>query len=294
MGSVCTLHPLDPRLAESLRKSILGHKCDWSYLWRNYRQKMMINRVNQRLKTRLPDLLADVPVYAADLHQWGRPFLIADDDPVTVARKIAALYQTSDWTGVLRIYLDELAVFKAAAARQAATFEYPALKTDSPGLGPAVRELQRLFRLQKYREAGMEVPFVLAQLAALSYPYWYLNGFGISYLGQLHPPGWDGEPNGLTALFPDLPQLHEHFPRRLEHRLSAGIYLDPEEVVELLEIIEAGLEEIVNMLALKQFTAALALKILQKTAEALTYAKFHHYGLLEAADVFDAANAPYP
>ena len=73
MSFCCTLHPLDPRFAESLEKSILGHKSDWSHLWLNYRQKKIINRVNQRIKACLSDLMGEVSGYCAEIHQSGRP-----------------------------------------------------------------------------------------------------------------------------------------------------------------------------------------------------------------------------
>ena len=131
-------------------------------------------------------------------------------------------------------------------------------------------------------------------MAGAAYPYWYMGNYGITFLESLRVPGWANEPNGLGKLFPDLPEIAKFLPARLERNLTAGIYLDHQEVAELLVLIDEHAADLVQKMELKQFSSDLAAIILQKLTEALTYSFNHGLGLLEATDVFEAEPLPYP
>jgi len=283
----CTLHPVDHRLADSLAGTIRGERSDWDFFKRLWLKKRLINRINQPFKKGLPDLLTDCPPWKTELIIRGRPFLIAAADPGTVTVKINKLYSLARPADIIQFYLNELRDLSEAAYRQRLTLSYPLPREPDLGLTEILRKLRSGYRRQKYEELGAETGFILAQLAGSAYPYWEMESYGLTFLRQLEPDHWVNEPDGLQGLFHNLAETAAYFPKSLDRGLAAGIYLDPLEVAELLEILSLDAPRLQLKMAEKQIPPKTVRLYLQKLAEVLTYARNHGYGVLEAADIWE-------
>ena len=121
-----------------------------------------------------------------------------------------------------------------------------------------------------------------------------MESYGISFLEGLGVPNWGRNFPGQAVLFQDFPEIAGYLPKRLERNLTAGMYLDPGEVRELLKILISEQSNLVHKIEQKQFLKEEALSFIQKMIEALTYAAGHGFGLIEATDVFEEGTVNYP
>jgi len=161
-------------------------------------------------------------------------------------------------------------------------------------LETTLQELKQLYKQKQFKELGVEYGFVLAQIAAAAYPYWYMNGQGLTFIADLELPHLTGEPEGLATASNLLTEIADYIPQRLTKSLSSGIYLNQHEVRELLKIIELDASYCKHVMAQKQFSSTSADSFLMKLTEALEYAASHNYGIIEASDVFDKETKHYP
>lgn len=294
MSYSCTLHPVDSRVVRSLIAAMTEGRADWSYLKRLWLKKQLINRVNQPFKQGLKELLTDCPEFNLEIHLWGRPFFIYGEQPEEVSRKINVLYGMTNVRAIKDFYLGQLRQFSETAYQERASWEIPKLKETDLGLEVILANLRSAYKHQKYEYLGEEIGFILAQLNGAAYPYWQLDNFGLTFLEQLPLPGWEQSPNGLRELFSELPQIKEYLPVSLNRNLAAGIYLDQSEVSELLELLDRYYDSLLSLMGQKQLPESTAQIMIQKTKEALVYAKDHGYGLLEATDIIETETIRYP
>jgi hypothetical protein len=294
MSFSCTLHPVDPRIAKALIDGVKGNKTNWGVLNRLRERKQLINRVNQPFKDGLAELLADCPDFNLELHLWGRPFFIHADQVEAIIGKIDRLYGMNRETEVLDFFLAELREFSEEAYLKRKRFKYPVVKELSLGLNPALAKMQAFLKHRHYKELTADLGFVLAQLLGVAYPYWYLGGYTLSFMADLQIPGWTETVPGVAGLFGEIEEVIPFHNRSLERNLSSGMYLTPEEVGELIPLLEREKSFILYRMAEKQVSGRTAELILQKAGEALSYAKEYRFGLLEASDIHEKSPKRYP
>lgn len=294
MSYCCTLHPVDPRVAQNMITGVKGKRTDWSIFIRLWRKKQMINRINFPFKDGLAELLADHPLFNPDIHLRGRPFFIHSDQPEEVIRKIVEFYGANSEKEVLTIYMEELKKFSEFAYFKRLTFLPKTTKEPNLGVERVLRNLYQYYKSKKYSVLAGEIGFILAQLLGYAYPYWYMDNYGLSFLEELGVLGWNRDSAGLANLFQDLPEIARFLPGKLERNLSAGIYLDPLAVKSLLTILIVQQPYLIKKMEEKQLLKEDASGFTQKTIEALTYAQGHGFGLMEATDIFEEKTVQYP
>lgn len=294
MSTNCTLHPIDTKLAQALEASILGKRPHWDFFLHLYQKKSLIDTVNQPFKREILELLKPEHGLIIDLHLKGRPFLCESDEPSELTSLINQLYKANHEKDILKLLLKELQKLSEALYQEMLYFRFTKSKAPKLGLDSIIKDLQKLYRSGHQQNTALESTFILAQLSGLSQPYWFTGSYSLSFIQRLGVPGWDNDPEGIGPLFTTLPELAPFFPNHIERSLSTGIYLNHEEVGELLEIIYNEAETILKKMSLKQISEEVGFRALQKTTEALEYAKENHYGLLEAADIFDFDDYKYP
>lgn len=294
MSFSCTLHPVDPRVVRELRQGLAGEREDWSFLVRLWRQKQLINRINQPFKQCLQELFTDHPQFPKELYLWGRPFFFHSDDPVWINRGIAGLYGMNREREIYDFFRDELHALAGESLVNQVDVKYQRSKEPDLGINRVMGRLRADYKNRSYQSLGMDLGFVLAQLLAAAYPYWYLGSYGLSFLKELGIAGWVNQPDGLPGFFSDFEEIVPYIPRKLERNLSAGLYLDPEEVSELAALIQVEEKVILYRMAQKQLTQDAASLLLQKTREALAYAEEYRFGLLEASDIYERKPPPFP
>lgn len=294
MSLNCTIHPIDPRLIKALMTAIKGMKTDWSFLKRLWTKKQMIDKVNQSFKDGLLELLKDTPEFDIQIHLWGRPFFIVDSNPKQIVDQIDHLYALNNERQIKQFFLEELKKLSETAYQKRQQINLTPPPKIALGLETALQELKQLYKQKQFKELGIEYGFVLAQIAAVAYPYWYMNGQGLTFIADLELPHFTGKPEGLAATSNVLSEISDYIPQRLTKSLSSGIYLNQHEVRELLRIIELDASYCKHVMAQKQFSPANADNFLMKLTEALEYAASHNYGIIEASDVVDKETKRYP
>ncbi|HYH03059.1 MAG TPA: hypothetical protein VEC37_08165 [Bacillota bacterium] len=294
MSFSCTLHPVDPRVIRELRQGIKAEREDWSFLLRLWRQKQLINRVNQPFKHCLQELFTGHPEFRVALYLWGRPFFLQSDDPNRINQGIASLYGMNKETEIFDFFLAELTRLTGDSPTKQLSIKFQRHKEPDLGINQVMERLRLAYKNRSYQELGMDLGFVLAQLVGVAYPYWHLGSYGLSFLEELRIPGWENQPAGLQAHFSEFEAFVPYIPQNLERNLSAGIYLDPEEVRELAALIAAEEPVILYRMAQKQLALDSARLLLQKTREALAYAEEYRFGLMEASDIYERKPPPFP
>jgi len=295
MSYNCTLHPVDLRLAEALTFELTAReRAEWDFFWKLAKQKSLLDQVNRFFKAELKSELVKLPEFRAEIHLYGRPFLIHANEPSAIITTLAKFYATLDLAELRELYLEEIGKFSVELQAQATELTLPDQKKIPLGLEQILVQFKNAYRKQNYLTLSTELPFVLAQLAGLSQPFWRTGQFGLSFLADLGIPKWENEPDGYEALFSELPELWEEFPQRLTRNLAGGIYLNPAEVDELEMLLLAHRSDVIRKMALKQMTTEVSEALIQKTLEALAYAKHYGLGLMEATDIFDSKIIEYP
>lgn len=294
MSFSCTLHPVDPRILRELSQSLKGEKADWEFLIRLWRQKQGINRVNQPFKEQVAASLTEIKGLVPELHLWGRPFFIHSNEPAAINAAIARLYGLNNEAERVAFFQAQLRCFAADSELQKVRIKPRGDKRYELGLNRVLDQLRALYKKKSFKELGMDLGFVAAQLAGAGYPYWHLDVYTLSFLHDLQAMSGAVEPVGLPGVFRELEAVAPLIPVRLERNLSAGIYLNPAEVEVWAGVLKTEESAILGRLAQKQVTRPLALLLLQKIREALEYAREYRYGILEASDIYEEKPPPYP